>query len=128
MDAKRLKQIFLYIIFGVLTTLINIAVYSMLYYGLFAENLTANILAWLVSVVFAYITNRKWVFESKRKEVFFEVVKFFGSRVATGAVDMLLMYIFVDLIKFEGGFVKTASNLIVIVLNYLLSRYHVFKA
>ncbi len=127
MNKKITREIFLYVFFGALTTLINIVAYSLLYYNFSVSNTLSTIIAWMLSVIFAYVTNRIWVFESESKDKIKEAGEFFLARISTGLLDLLVMYIFVELLCFEGGIIKIISNVIVIVLNYLLSKLFVFK-
>ncbi len=127
MNKKITREIFLYVFFGALTTLINIVVYWLLYYGLSVSNTASTIISWLLSVLFAYVTNKAWVFEKGNKPAIKEAAEFFASRVSTGVLDLLIMYVFVEVLLFEGGIIKLLSNVIVIVLNYLLSKLFVFK-
>lgn len=125
----KYKSVILYILFGGLTTLVNVVVYfacSCLKFSTAVSTLTA----WLLSVLFAYITNRKYVFGSKSagtKAVFKEISNFFLSRLATGLLDLAVMLLFVDILEFNGMFIKVISNMVVIVLNYILSKFLVFK-
>lgn len=127
MKKRITKEIFLYLLFGGLTTLINILLYSFLYYKCSVVNTVSNIAAWLCSVAFAYVTNRIWVFESRRKGIIREAVSFFGCRALTGLLDLAIMYLFVDILAFEGGAVKIAANVLVIILNYAFSKLYIFK-
>ena len=91
------------------------------------------LLSWVCAVVFAYITNRIWVFESKAKgfRILSEFVKFCGARVLTLFVDLLIMFLMVDLTGISGAlwefFAKVISNVFVLVLNYILSKLLVFR-
>ena len=126
----KYKFIILYGIFGVLTTVINIGVYGVLYSGLGVSNVISNVIAWVISVLFAFITNKLWVFESKSFN-FNLFVKELGSftvcRVATGVLDLGIMFVGVDLLKGPAIILKIASNIIVIILNYVMSKIFVFK-
>ena len=125
----KYKSIILYILFGILTTLVNIFVYfacSCLKFSTAASTLTA----WIISVLFAYITNRKYVSDSKSqgvKSVFKEISNFFLSRFATGLLDLAVMLLFVDILNFNGMLIKVISNIVVIILNYVLGKFLVFK-
>lgn len=124
------RSVILYIIFGVLTTLVNIVSYWLLTRWLKQSVNTATVLAWILSVLFAYITNRTWVFDSKAiqpSEVIREIVSFFLARLSTGLLDWLIMFVFVTKLSLPDMPVKIASNILVIVLNYVLSRFLVFK-
>ncbi len=127
---KKHKDIILYCFFGALTTLVNIVLYNICFYVLSTGNLWANIISWIASVVFAYITNKIWVFASrsfKLSTVIKEIISFFGCRVFTGLVDILIMYIAVDRLHLTAWLFKIISNIIVIILNYVASKFFVFK-
>ena len=126
---SKYKRIILYILFGILTTLVNVVVYFACYCLKFSTS-ASTVTAWILSVLFAYITNRKYVFGSKLsgiKKVFKEVSNFFLSRLSTGLLDLAVMLLFVDILEFNGMFIKVISNMVVIVLNYILSKFLVFK-
>ena len=126
----KYKFIILYGIFGVLTTVINIGVYGVLYSGLGVSNVISNVIAWVISVLFAFITNKLWVFESKNfnfKLFVKELGSFTVCRVATGVLDLVIMFVGVDLLKGPAIILKIASNIIVIILNYVMSKIFVFK-
>ena len=97
---KKYKMIILYGIFGVLTTLLNIVVYTLCYEMLDIPNVPSNIAAWIIAVLFAFITNKLYVFESKNMEkatLFNELTKFTIARLATGLLDLLIMFVGVDI-------------------------------
>lgn len=126
----KYKFIILYGIFGVLTTVINIGVYGVLYSGLGVSNVISNVIAWVISVLFAFITNKLWVFESKNfnfKLFVKELGSFTVCRVATGVLDLVIMFVGVDLLKGPAIILKITSNIIVIILNYVMSKIFVFK-
>ena len=126
---KLSKEVLLYVIFGAATTAVNIIVYSLCYNAMGIGNVPSNIAAWVLAVGFAFGTNRRWVFDSRRKgiAVLRESAEFFGGRLVTGMVDLALMYVFVDRMGFDGDVTKLAVNVVVIVLNYLLSKCWIFK-
>ena len=127
---KKYKFIILYGIFGVLTTIINIVIYALCYDMFNISNVVSNIIAWILSVLFAFITNKIWVFESKcfdYKIFIKELWNFIVCRLATGALDLGIMYVGVDLLKGPALILKIASNIIVIILNYVMSKLFVFK-
>lgn len=127
MNKKITREIILYVLFGVLTTLINFLSYSLLYYSLKIGNTPSTIIAWAMSVLFAYVTNRLYVFESKNNNKFKETAEFFLCRTATGVLDVLIMYVGVDLLLQNGQLIKILSNVLVIVLNYIASKIYIFK-
>lgn len=130
MQKDRFREIILYLIFGVLTTAANIAVYFICSRFLYLEVIGSNITAWLLSVLFAYLTNRKFVFKSKTEgfsSVLKECMNFFLGRLGTGILDTVIMFVSVDLLAFNDVIMKVLSNIIVIVLNYLISKLLVFR-
>ena len=130
---KKYKEIINYLIFGVLTTVISLIVYYVTVFTfLNPENAVqlqiANILSWIAGVTFAYFTNRKYVFKLKEKKNIKEASKFYLSRLSTLLLDMLLMQIFVIRLKFNDKIIKLIVQFVVIVLNYVLSKFLVFKS
>lgn len=124
---RQYREIIAYLIFGVLTTLVNIVVYFVTSNLLGINYLISNFLAWFISVLFAYITNRAYVFESTSSQFIKEAIKFFGSRLTTGVIDMGLMWLLVSFAPINDILIKILVNIIVIVLNYIFSKLFVFK-
>lgn len=127
---QKYKAFILYGIFGVLTTTINIVTYTICYKYFNIENVPSNIIAWILAVFFAFITNKLYVFESKnmeKKVLLSELSKFISSRVLTGIIDVLIMFISVDLLNGPAIIFKFISNTIVIILNYIFSSLIIFK-
>ncbi len=126
----RYREIILYIWFGGWTTVVNYLSYLVLEHLFHINYLAATVIAWLLSVLFAYLTNRKWVFASQAntpKSIAVEAASFFGSRVFSGICDLVLMYLCVTILQLNGDISKLAINVLVIVLNYLLSKLLVFR-
>ncbi len=128
----KYKEIISYLIFGVLTTIVSLMTYYLLVYTVLnPENVfqlqIANILSWIVGVLFAYFTNRKFVFESKENNKLKEANKFVISRIVTLLIDMMIMFIGVTVCKFNDKIIKIVSQVIVIVMNYIFSKIVVFK-
>lgn len=125
-----------YLVFGVLTTLVNIVVAAITYYFVFAklpEELKVN-LSTIVSIIaawiFAYITNKMYVFDSKTnsaKELIKEIVSFLGCRVITAIVEIVLMNVLVTVLQFNYMFMKIIVNIVIIVLNFVFSKLIIFK-
>ena len=109
------------------TFFVNIAVYFLFEDVLGVNYLISNIIAWFFSVLFAYITNRIWVFESKSPDILKEMALFFGGRIFSGVVDTALMYLFIDVMMIGDTISKIVVQIIVIVLNYIFSKLIVFK-
>lgn len=123
----KYKEIINYLIFGVLTTLVNIVVYYIFSDCLHVQYMISNFFAWFLSVLFAYVTNRKYVFESKSESIVSEMIKFFGSRITTGVLDMFFMWLLISILCFNGMISKILVNVLVVVANYILSKLVVFK-
>ena len=121
------KEMVLYLIFGVLTTLVNILSYLFFSKICGINILISNIMAWFFSIVFAYVTNRILVFESKNKKILYEFALFIGGRGLSGILDSLLFYVLVVLLMFNDIVSKIFINIIVIIINYVLSKKIIFK-
>ena len=125
---EKYRRYILYIIFGVLTTLVNVVTYYLVH--LLLPVMPSTVIAWILAVLFAYVTNRRFVFESQAKtkqEIVRELISFSSARLFTGLVDFVCMFIFVDCLKINDLVIKTIANIIVIILNYVLSKIFVFK-
>lgn len=121
----KYKTEILYLCFGVATTLINVLCYYVLNGLLSVPNVASTVIAWIVSVLFAFFTNRSVVFESKTRCAAARLKEFFAfllSRVATGVLDVLIMLIAVDILEQPNLLWKIISNVIVVILNYVLGK------
>ena len=118
-----------YLIFGGVSTVINIIVFVLLEkIGL--STLVSNTIAWIISVIFAYITNKMCVFNvrvNNKKELLIEISSFLGCRIFTLIIDEIYMYITIDIFKFNSILMKIISNIIVIILNFIFSKIFIFK-
>ena len=126
----RYRSIIMYGIFGVLTTAVNIVSYYVTYNVIGIPNVPSTAIAWLLSVLFAFVTNKLWVFESKsldRETVIREAVSFFACRIATGVLDVAIMFVAVDVMGWNAMLWKLVSNALVIVLNFVASKLFIFK-
>ena len=126
----KYKTLVNYGVFGVLTTIVNYVSFWAFSDLIKLSTVPANILAWVVSCIFAYITNKIWVFESKEKSstgIVREVVSFFASRLVTLGVETVIMWFFVDVMSYNKMIIKLIANVIVIVLNFVLSKLVVFR-
>lgn len=124
------REIIAYGVAGVLTTIVNFASYEGLY-ELGIPNLTANALAWVIAVAFAYIVNKKSVFLSRSNNVKDEaskISKFFGARIITLLVEQTGMFLFTEKVHFNRLLVKACLAVIVIILNYLFSKLFIFNS
>lgn len=126
----KYKELILYVFFGGLTTLVNWAGYWLLADVFHVPYLWATAIAQVLSILFAYVTNRIWVFESKAKgfsAVFWEMVRFFGCRAASFVLDLLCMRIGVGGLHINDMVMKLLSNVIVVIVNYVFSKLIVFR-
>jgi len=130
------KEIINYLIFGILTTVVSLAAkYSLLFTILDAadafELQVAVVISWVVACLFAYITNRIWVFESKSKKIIKEMINFFTARLVTLGMEMLIMFVFVTILELNSNtwvIVWTlVSQVAIIIGNYILSKLIVFR-
>ncbi len=125
------KETILYLVFGVLSTVINIAVCGLLFDFLHWDINLANTIAWTAAVIFAFITNKLFVFNSKttdKKIVLKETVSFFIARVITFLIcDMLITWLMVDIGHINIWITKFITNMIVIVMNYIFSKLFIFN-
>lgn len=125
----KYRDVIPYIVFGVCTTMVNIAAYWICSHLLELSVMPSTVIAWILAVLFAYLTNRKWVFNSEANgltSVLKEIFLFFGCRLATGFVDWSIMLLFVDWLLFNDMIVKTCANIVVIILNYIASKLIIF--
>jgi putative flippase GtrA len=131
MLIKKHYDILAYLFFGVLTTVVNYLVYLPCYNWLQMSAAVSNAIAWVVAVAFAYVTNKPFVFKSydwSAKTVVPELTKFIGSRVASGGLETLIIFVTVDLLQFNGNVMKLITSVLVVVLNYVASKMLVFKS
>ena len=118
-----------YLFFGGLTTLINFIVYFPLYNWFNMSAVLSNVIAWVVAVSFAFLTNKPFVFKShdwSRKVVAAELSKFVGCRIGSGLFETLLIWIFVDVLIWNGNLIKIVVSVLVVLLNYISSKWVVF--
>ena len=130
----KYKDILLYGFFGVCTTIVNFIVYFILSkLSLFPKSIntvTNTWIAWFAAVLFAYLTNRKWVFESKasgKGEIISEISAFFACRIGTGCLEAAAMYVCVDKLLYNEFLVKIIVTFVVIIINYVASKMFIFK-
>ena len=127
---RKYEAVLIYLFFGIITTLVNYAVYYPLYNFLGLSALLSNIIAWCVAVLVAFFTNKPFVFKShdwSAKTVVPELTKFVGSRIASGALETAIIFVTVDLLLWNGNVMKLITSVLVVVLNYVASKLLVFK-
>ncbi len=127
---NKYKEIIMYGIMGVLTTIVNIIVFAICEKIIGINALVSNVIAWIVSVIFAYITNKLFVFESKsfKKEILIkEIISFTSARIFSLLLEEVIIYVMIDIMNINSLIVKVFSNIVVIVVNYILSKLVIFK-
>ena len=127
---EKYYDILSYLFFGVLTTVVNYLIYLTCYnlWGLSAS--ASNVIAWVVAVAFAYLTNKPFVFRShdwSAKTVIPELTKFVGCRLGSGALETVIIFVTVDCLHWDGNVMKLFTSVLVIVVNYLASKLVVFR-
>lgn len=128
--VKKYQDILAYLFFGILTTLVNYAVYLPLYNVAGLSATLSNAIAWVISVAFAYLTNKPFVFKSfdwAARVVLPELAKFVGCRLGSGAMETAIIFVTVDCLGWNGNLMKFAVSVLVVVLNYVASKVLVFK-
>lgn len=128
--VKAHWDVVVYLVFGVLTTVVNYLVYLPLYNWMGISAAVSNIAAWVVAVAFAFLTNKPFVFQShdwSRKTVLPELSKFVSCRVASGAMETAIIFLTVDLMQWNGNIWKLITSVLVVILNYFASKLLVFR-
>lgn len=126
----KYKEILLYLIFGGLTTLVSIGSYALLNSVLGVNELIANVISWVLAVSFAYWTNRTWVFPDKahtRQGILKEMASFYGGRLLTLGIEEMIIFIFITLLHCNSILIKIIAQVVVVVLNYVISKLVVFR-
>ena len=126
---RKYYDVITYLIFGVLTTVVNYLVYLPVYNLLGLSAALSNAIAWAVAVAFAYLTNKPFVFKShdwSMKTVVPELTKFVSCRVASGAMETLIIFLTVDVMGWNGNIWKLVTSVLVVILNYFGSKLLVF--
>ena len=127
---KKYKETISYLIFGILSTIVNIATYVFFSRIIKINFIISNIIAWFVAVIFAYITNKFFVFESKNINIKFilkEITSFMSLRILSGLTELILMYIMINLMLINDFIVKIITNIVVVILNFIFSKLIIFK-
>ena len=124
------REIILYLIFGGLATLISAVTYFLASWGLNLSAWLSSVVSWTTAVIFAYITNRAIVFQSKtssKQGVAKEAVMFLAARLSSLALNVAIMYVFVDVMNLNETLFFVIAQIVVIVFNYIASKLLVFR-
>ena len=127
---ERLKELLLYEFFGVFTLLISIGSFALFTETLMIDPLVANVFSWVLAVAFAYVTNRNWVFKKTATgagDVIHETMRFVSGRLSTLIIEELIILVCVTWLGMDNMIVKVVAQIVVILLNYCISRFWVFR-
>lgn len=127
---KKHYDVISYLFFGGLTTLVNFVVYFPLFNWFQFSGVFSNVVAWVVAVAFAFLTNKPFVFKShdwSRNVVIPELGKFVSCRIGSGLLETVCIWLFVDLLLWNGNLVKIVISILVVILNYISSKWIVFS-
>ena len=126
----KYKEIINYLLFGALTTVVNIVTYAIFARLFHVDEVVSNIIAQIISILFAYVTNKIYVFESKStklKDILREMISFFGCRIFTAVLDTLLFSFMIKILFMNDLIAKCITQVVVIVLNYVFSKLIIFR-
>ena len=128
---KKYEYVISYLFFGVLTTAVNYIVYLPCLNLLHLSATVSNILSWVASVIFAFLTNKPFVFKShdwSAKVVWPELTKFVGCRVGSGVLETLILLVTVDWLSWNGNLMKLITSVLVVIINYFGSKLLAFRS
>ena len=127
---KKYWDVLSYLFFGVLTTVVNYMIYLPVYNFCGISAAVSNMIAWVGAVIFAFLTNKPFVFQShdwSAKTVVPELTKFVSCRVASGVLETVILFLTVDCLHWNGNLWKLVTQVLVIVINYVCSKLLVFR-
>lgn len=127
---KKYDEIIRYLIIGAFSTLISIGSYSLLLKLLPINYLINNFISWIITITFAYIMNKTFVFKNKKrtkKELLVQIYKFLEYRIFSLLIDMAIMYLLVSIFKIDKMISKICVQIIIVIVNYIFSKFFVFK-
>lgn len=126
---ERYYDVISYLFFGGLTTVVNYLVYLPCYNWWGISSSVSNMIAWVAAVAFAFLTNKPFVFKShdwSAKVVWPELTKFVGCRIGSGILETLFLLVTVDILHWNGNWMKLITSVLVVILNYFGSKFLVF--
>lgn len=124
--SKKHRELVVYLICGFLTFVVSMVVYALLSEVFRINVLVANIITWIIAVYFAFSVNRKFVFKSNGNFTS-ELIQFYLGRVVTLVVEQAMLYIFIIRLMFNNMAIKSIAQVVIIILNYIISKFIVFK-
>lgn len=126
----KYKEVISYLFFGVATTIVNLVVFFVCKDILGIDYKISNAIGWFLSVLFAFFTNKYFVFASKHQNLgtfFREMLLFYWYRVLSFVVDMALMILMIEMMNISDFWAKMVTQVAVVVLNYFFSKFFIFK-
>lgn len=126
----RYKEVVLYLFFGGLSFLLNLIIYELSINLLGINVLVANVISWLVATLFAFLTNKLWVFQVKtydKRRFIGQLASFLSGRLITLLLEEGILFLFVTLLKLNSMVIKIVAQVIVIILNYIFSKLWIFR-
>ena len=127
---KKNREVVSYLFFGGLTFIVSMVTFWVFNIPLKINALYSNIISWIFAVLFAYITNRIWVFKSNADtftKYLYEILTFFSGRLLTLGIEELIIFVFVTVLDFNSMIIKAIAQIVVIVSNYVISKIVVFR-
>lgn len=127
---KKNKEILLYLFFGGLSFIVSVATYALFNVPMKMDALIANVLSWIITVMFAFLTNRVWVFASPTdniKDFMKQMLSFYSGRIITLVIEETILLVFINMLGFGSLLVKIVAQVVVILLNYVISKLFIFK-
>lgn len=124
------REFILYVVFGLLTTAISVLSYQLFESRLGMHYALANILSWVLAVTFAYVTNKFFVFQAhndKKSSLFLEMILFYAARLFSLAIEEGGLFLLIDLVHMDGLWAKLILQVVVVILNYVLSKLIIFR-
>jgi len=122
---NKIKEINNYIFWGIITTIINIVLFKL--FNKFLGYQLSNFFSWIITVFIAYVSNAIFVFSNFRKLNIRSLISFYFSRVVTYLLEVCILFIGVTLLQFKPIYVKIIANILVVIINYILSKIYIFK-
>ena len=127
--CHRFREIGSYLFFGILTTTINYFVYLLLLNGACLSGAISNAVAWAAAVIFAFLTNKPFVFHShdwSAKTVIAEFTRFVSCRFISGVAETVLIFLLVDILMMNGNVIKLIISVLVVIMNYITGKWFAF--
>lgn len=128
--SDTLFELFMYVVMGVFTTIINIVIFYVMENLLHVNYIISNVIAWIFSVLFAYLSNKKYVFAHEDNISFInikEMMSFFSFRFLSLGIDTVVLFVLVQWLNQQPLIAKIISNVVVLIANYLFSKFIIFK-